>query len=156
MEFNSGAALAAGVLAGLIMLVPMYMGLAMMPNLMKMDMLKLLGTMMMPVSGMTYPIGLMVHLGASIVFALIHVAFFNLFDIDSAFAAWGILFGLVHAVIAGIGFGMMPIMHKGIKDGVVDAPGFMTLNLPMATVAGFVMVHVIYGVLVGAFYEAFI
>ncbi len=156
MEYNGGAAVAAGVLAGLIMIVPMYMGLAMMPRHMKMDLLKLMGTMMMPISGMTYPIGLMAHIGASIAFALIHVALFNLFDIDSALAAWGILFGLGHAVITGMAFGMMPSMHKGIKDGIVDAPGFMALNYPQATTMGFVMVHVLFGVLVGAFYEAFI
>lgn len=156
MEYNGGAAVAAGVLAGLIMIVPIYMGLVMMPRHMKMDILKLMGTMMLPVSGMTYPAGLMAHLGASIVFALIHVGLFNLFDIDSAFAAWGILFGLGHAVIAGMAFGMMPVMHRGIKDGAVDAPGFMALNYPQATTMGFVMVHVLYGVLVGAFYEVFI
>lgn len=156
MEFNTGAAVAAGVLAGLVMIVPIYMGLAMMPRHMKMDLLKLMGTMMTPLSGMTYPIGLMAHLGASIVFALIHVAFFNLFDIDSSLAAWGILFGLVHAAITGMAFGMMPSMHRGIKDGIVEAPGVMALNYPRATTIGFVMVHVIFGVLVGAFYEAFI
>lgn len=156
MEYNGGAAVGAGVLAGLIMLVPIYMGLAMMPRYMKMDILKLMGTVMTPVSGMTYPIGLMAHLGASILFALIHIGLFNLFEIDSALAAWGVLFGLGHAVIAGIAFGMMPAMHKGIKDGVIEAPGFMGLNYPQATTMGFVMVHVLYGALVGAFYEAFI
>lgn len=156
MEYDVGAAVAAGVLAGLIMLVPIYMGLVMMPSQMKMDLLKMLGTMMLPLSGMTYPIGLMAHLGASIVFALIHVGLFNLFGIDSALAAWGILFGLGHAVITGMAFGMMPTMHKGIKDGIVDAPGFMTLSYPQATTLGFVMVHVIFGVLVGVFYEGFI
>ena len=130
--------------------------MAMTPSQMKMDLLKMLGTMVMPVSGTTYAAGLMAHLAMSIVFALIHVAFFNVFDITSALSAWGILFGLVHAVFTGISFGMMPTLHRGIKDGVVDAPGFMALNYPMATTMGFVMVHVLFGVLVGAFYEAFI
>lgn len=152
---DTGAAVAAGVLAGLIMIVPIYMGLAVMPRHMKMDLLKLMGTMMTPLSGITYPIGLMLHLGMSIVFALIHVVLYDVFDITSAFAAWGILFGLGHALIAGMGFGMMPVMHRGIKDGIVEAPGLMTLSYPPATTLGFVMVHVLFGVLVGAFYEAF-
>ena len=156
MGFNTGAAVAAGVLAGLIMIIPMYMGIVMMPRYMKMDLLKLLGTMMMPLSGITYPVGLMLHLGMSIVFALIHVALYNAFDITSALAAWGILFGLAHAAISGMGFGMMPAMHRGIKDGIIDAPGFMALNYPQVTTIGFVMVHVLFGVLVGTFYEAFI
>ena len=153
---DTGAAVIAGVLAGLIMIVPMYIGLAMMPRHMKMDLLKLMGTVMMPVTGITYPIGLMLHIGMSIVFALIHVVLYDAFDINSSFAAWGILFGLGHAVISGIGFGMMPTMHRGIKDGIVDAPGFMAVNYPSVTTSGFVMVHVLFGVLVGAFYEAFI
>ena len=153
---DTGAAVIAGLLAGLIMIVPMYMGLAMMPRHMKMDLLKLMGTMMMPLSRFTYPVGLMLHLSMSIVFALIHVVLYDAFDINSAFAAWGILFGLGHALISGVGFGLMPMMHRGIKDGIVEAPGFMALSYPSATTSGFVMVHVLFGVLVGVFYEAFI
>jgi hypothetical protein len=160
MESSSGltdtsAAIFAGVLAGLIMIVPMYMGLIMMPRHMKMDLLKLMGTVMMPVSSITYPVGLMLHLVMSIVFALIHVVLYDAFNIETSLAAWGILFGLGHALISGIGFGTMPLMHRGIKDGVVEAPGFMALSYPSVTTSGFVMVHVLFGVLVGAFFEAF-
>ena len=156
MDFNGGAAVAAGILAGLIMIVPIYMGLVMMPDKMKMDLLKLLGTMMLPRSAMTYPMGLATHIGFSIVFALIHVGLYQAFNLESQLAAWGILFGAGHAVIAGMAMGMMPSMHRGIKDGIIDAPGAMTLSYPRETTMGFVMVHLLFGVLVGVFYEAFL
>ncbi len=153
---DTGAAVLAGLIAGLIMLVPIYLGLVMMPRQMKMDLLKLLGTMVMPINGGTYPVGLMIHLAMSIVFAVIHVLVFDLFDITSSYAVWGILFGFAHALISGTGIGMLEIVHRGIKDGTVQAPGFMTLNYPAPTTSGFVIVHVLFGVLVGAFYGAFI
>ena len=157
MDYNASAAIGAGLLAGAIMLIPIYLGRMMMPEQMKMDLLKTLGTMMMPVSGMTYGVGLVVHAMMSIVFALVHVAFFQLFDIDSDYALWGLLFGAVHWVGAGMAFGMMnSSVHRGIRDGAVQAPGFFGLNMGMMTAIGILMVHLLFGVLVGAFYEAFI
>ncbi len=157
MDYNASAAIGAGLLAGAIMLIPIYLGRMMMPDQMKMDLLKMLGTMMMPVSGMTYGIGLMIHAAMSIIFALVHVAFFQLFDIDSSYALWGLLFGAVHWAGVGIAFGMMKSsVHRGIRDGAVQAPGFFGLDMGMMTAVGILMVHLIYGVLVGAFYESFI
>ena len=153
MDFEAGAGVLAGLIAGGIMLVPMYMGLLLMPGQMKMDILKLLGTMMFPLTVMTYPTGLMIHAGNSIGFALVHVAFFELFDLESNLAAWGLLFGAVHWVISGVAFGMMPLMHRGIRQNIVPAPGLMASAYPPMTIAGFLMVHLLYGVLVGTFYE---
>lgn len=152
----TGAAVVAGVLAGLIMLIPIYSGILMMPRLMKMDLLKLLGTMLIPLSRATYPVGLLMHLVMSIVFAVIHVVVFDSFDITSSYAAWGILFGFGHALITGTGIGMLELVHRGIKDGAVEVPGFMTVNYPAPTSSSFVAVHVLFGVLVGAFYGALI
>ena len=153
MDFDAGAAVLAGLIAGAIMIVPIYMGLVMMPSQMKMDILRLLGTMMFPLGAITYPVGIMTHAGASIGFALIHVAFFELFDLESNLAAWGVLFGAVHWAISGIGFGMMPMIHRGIRANAVPRPGLMASAFPPMTVAGFLMVHLLYGVLVGTFYE---
>ena len=77
MEYNSPAAIYSGLIAGAIMLIPIYLGRMMMPEQMKMDLLKMLGTMMMPVGGMTYGIGLMIHAVMSIVFASAHAAFYH-------------------------------------------------------------------------------
>ncbi len=155
MEYNSSAALFSGLIAGAIMLIPIYLGRMMMPAQMKMDLLKMLGTMMMPVSGMTYGVGLMIHIVMSLVFASVHAAFYLWFDIESSYAI-GIVFGLVHFIFTGMFFGMLSAsMHRGIRDKVVEAPGFFALKLGVPTAMGALIVHVIFGLVVGGLYESF-
>lgn len=155
MEYNSPAAIFSGLIAGAIMLIPIYLGRMMMPEQMKMDLLKMLGTMMMPVSGMTYGIGLMIHAVMSIVFASAHAAFYLWLDIESGYAI-GLLFGLIHFVGTGIFFGMLaPSIHRGIKDGAVEAPGYFALKLGTMTAMGALIVHLLFGVVVGGLYESF-
>jgi len=155
MEYNSPAAIYSGLIAGAIMLIPIYLGRMMMPEQMKMDLLKMLGTMMMPVGGMTYGIGLMIHLVMSIVFASAHAAFYLWLDIDSGYGI-GIVFGLVHFIGTGIFFGMLTSsMHRGIRDKAVEVPGFFALKLGVPTAMGALVVHVIFGLVVGGLYESF-
>jgi hypothetical protein len=155
MEYNSPAAIYAGLIAGVAMLIPIYLGRMMMPEQMKMDLLKMLGTMMMPLSGMTYGVGLMVHLVMSVIFASAHAVFYLWLDIESGYAI-GIVFGIVHFVATGMFFGMLaPSIHRGIRDGVVPAPGFFALKLGIPTAMGALVVHIIFGVLVGGLYETF-
>ena len=155
MEYNSPAAIYSGLIAGALMFIPIYLGRMMMPEQMKMDLLKMLGTMMMPVSGMTYGIGLMVHAVMSIVFASAHAAFYLWLDIESGYAI-GLLFGLIHFVGTGIFFGMLaPSIHRGIKDGAVDAPGYFALKLGKMTAMGALLIHLLFGVVVGGLYESF-
>jgi len=155
MEYNSPAAIYSGLIAGAIMLIPIYLGRMMMPEQMKMDLLKMLGTMMMPVGGMTYGIGLMIHAVMSIVFTSAHAAFYLWLDIDSSFAI-GIVFGLVHFIGTGMFFGMLSSsLHRGIRDGAVEAPGFFALKLGGATAMGALVVHIIFGLVVGGLYESF-
>lgn len=155
MEYNSPAAILSGLIAGAVMLIPIYMGRAMMPEQMKMDLLKMLGSMIMPINGMTYGIGFAVHAVMSIVFASAHAAFYLWLDIESSYAI-GILFGIVHFIGTGIFFGMIgPSIHRGIKDGAVAAPGYFALKLGMPTAIGALVVHIVFGLLVGGLYESF-
>ena len=133
----------------------LYMGIAMMPRQMKMNLFLVLGTMTLNRGPMAYVIGAMVHAGMSVLFALAHVALFDALDLNSSLAAWGLLFGLVHWVIVGMALGMMPAMHRGIRSGQVEAPGAYAMGYPPMTTMGFLMLHLLYGVLVGAFYTAF-
>ena len=55
---------------------------------------------------------------------------------------------------------MVPVMHRGIKDrwikkGRQQAPGAFAMSYPMGAVMGFLMLHLMFGVLAGVFYEAF-
>lgn len=156
MDFEIGPAIGAGLIAGGIMIVPLYLGLVMIPSQMKMNLFVLLGTMMIKDRGMAFVAGAMMHAVMSIVFALIHVAFFVAFGIDSALPAWGILFGFVHWMVSGMGMGMMPMMHPLIRNGEMEAPGPFALSFPPMTAMGFLMLHILFGVMVGTFYEAFV
>ncbi len=154
MDFDGGAAVVAGLVGGAAMVALLYMGMAMMPTQMRMNLLRLLGTMMLPDGTMAYVAGLMIHAVMSIAFALAHVGLYQAFDLESNLAAWGLLFGAVHWLIVGMGLGMMPLMHLGIRNGIIKAPGAFALNLPKMTVVGFLMLHLVYGVLVAVVYDA--
>ncbi|MFQ5878916.1 MAG: hypothetical protein ACE5IZ_01915 [Dehalococcoidia bacterium] len=154
MDFEAGWAVVAGLVGGAVMTGILYMGIFMMPNQMKMNLLLLLGTMMVPAGVVAYMMGAMMHAGASAIFGIIHGAVFSAGDITDAAAAWGLLFGLVHWAVAGMALGMMPMMHPRVRNGEMAAPGFYALNYPPLTAMGFLMLHLVYGVLVGALYEA--
>ena len=55
-----------------------------------------------------------------------------------------------------MGLGMVPMMHPLIRSGQMDAPGAVAMSYPAMTAMGFLMLHVVFGVLVGAFYTALI
>ena len=149
------AMLGAGLLGGLAMTAVLYMGIAMMPAQMKMNLLYLLGTMMFRRTMVVYMAGIMAHAAMSILFALIHVSIYEAVDLDTNLAAWGLLFGAGHYMVSGMAMGMMPMMHAGIRSGDVQAPGAFALRYPMATSMGFLMLHLLFGVLVAVFYDLF-
>ena len=128
----------------------LYMGIFMMPAPMKMNLLYMLGKKTM--ADMS---GAMIHSSMSVAFALAQVGLYQAFDLDTNLAVWGLAFGAAHWVIAGMMIGMMPMMHPKMQDGTLDAPGALATNYPMATTVGFLMLHLMFGVLVGVFYEVF-
>ena len=156
LEFNIGEAVGAGALATLIMTAVMYMGKFMLPRQMPMDILYMLGSMMSRDKMPAYGAGTMMHMGAGIGFALIHIALYVAFDLNENLWTWGLLFGAVHWTIMGTMFGMMRTMHPAIRAGYVTDPGLFLKNFPLMNVMGFLMVHLLFGLLVGTFYEAFI
>ena len=134
--------------------VLLYMGIAMMPRQMKMNLFMMLGTMMVRDTRMAYIAGATMHTMMSIVFGLVHVAFYNAFGLESSLVAWGIVFGLVHWLITGMMLGAVPIMHPLMRAGTMDPPGAFALGYPRTTAMGFLMLHVVFGILVGAIYTA--
>ncbi|MCH8185075.1 MAG: hypothetical protein IH862_03100 [Chloroflexi bacterium] len=155
MDFDGGAAVGAGLIGGAVMGMLLYMGIWMMPRQMKMNLFLMLGTMMFRDRTMAIVAGGMMHAVMSIVFGLIHVAFFVAFDLETELVAWGILFGVVHWMISGMGLGMMPMMHPLIRRGEMDSPGAFALSYPPMTAMGFFMLHIVFGIVVGALYTAF-
>jgi len=169
MNFDAGAAIGAGLISGAVMSLLLYLGIAMMPRQMKMDLFLMLGTMVVGLrtvaagAGATtvvnkpvaYLAGAMLHGAMSIVFGLAHVALYTALGLESALAVWGVLFGLAHWLLSGVGLALAPSMHPLMKNGQMAAPGAFALSYPAMTAGGFFMLHVIFGVLVGALYTAF-
>ena len=82
MDYNIGAAIGAGLVATAVMTVILYMGIAMMPKQMTMNLLYMLGTMMMtPGSAVIYASGAVIHVMMGVVFALIHTSLYAAFDL---------------------------------------------------------------------------
>ena len=149
------AAIGAGLISGAVMAAVLYMGIAMMPAQMKMNLFYLLGSMMLRERVMIYMAGAMAHAAMSIVFALIHVGIYEAVDLESNLVAWGLLFGFVHYILTGMALGMMSRVQPRIRAGELQAPGAYALSYPKATAAGFLMLHLLFGVLVGGLYDAF-
>ena len=154
MDFEPGWAILAGLIGGTVMAVILYMGIIMLPRQMKMNLFMMLGSMMLPVGAAAFVMGAMIHIGMSLVFGLIHGAVFAVADIDSAEAAWGLLFGVVHWAVVGMALGMMSMIHTRMRSGEIDEPGFYALRYPPMTATGFLMLHLVFGAIVGALYGA--
>ena len=154
MDHSFGAAIAAGALATVVMTAMLYMGMAVMPRQMPMNILYMLGTMMIPRNKMmAYVAGTMMHAMMGIAFALAHTGVIKGLDLTSALVAWGVLFGFVHYLMVGMGMGMIGIMHPLMRAGQMQAPGLFVSNLPRMTVMGFLMIHLVYGLVVAALYD---
>ena len=154
MDF--GAAIVAGVVGTVVMTAILYMGMAMMPRQMTMNLLYMLGTMVTSNKVMAYGIGAMMHGAMGIVLGLIHIAVFQALGLVSAVAAWGLLFGFVHYLGVGMGMGMIGTMHPLMRNGQMPAPGLFVRNSPPMTVMGFLMLHLIYGLVVAVVYEGLV
>ena len=154
MDFEPGWAILAGLIGGAVMAALLYLGIYMLPKQMKMNLFMMLGTMLLPVGAAALVMGGAVHGFMSVGMGLVHGAVFSGFDIDSAQAAWGLLFGFVHWVVVGMALGMLPLVHPRIRNGEIAAPGFYALSFPPMTAMGFLVLHLVFGVIVGALYGA--
>lgn len=77
MEWNAGAAVVAGLAGTAVMTMILYMGIAMMPRQMTMNILSMEGSMMTRSIGAAYVMGAMMQLGMGIVFAIIHTSLYG-------------------------------------------------------------------------------
>ena len=142
---KAGRAFAAGVAGGIVMSIILAMARGMgMPA--QLEMLE--GTMMLPPGPAAFWLGMMMHLIISGVIGLIYGWGFE--AVRRAGWVTGLGFGVIHAIIAGMAMGMMPMIHPRIPP--MHAPGWFMSNIGMMGVAAMVMLHLIYGAVVGAIY----
>jgi hypothetical protein len=141
----------AALVATAVMTGLMYMARAMgMP----MDMPRMLGLMFSGPenSGMVYGLGMVVHFMMGAIFAIIYALVFNLLGVDPSWL-WGGVLGAVHGVVAGVSLGMMPLMHPRMGPGKeLPSPGMFGKDLGTMVPMGVIMLHVVFGIVVGIIY----
>lgn len=146
---NGGRAFVAGLAGGAVMTALTWMARTFMGMPMNLEMME--GTMVVQPPGATaWIVGFVMHLMISGLIALLYAWAFEHVAHRSG-AGIGALFGLVHAVIAGLAMGMVPGIHPLIPEQM-PAPGAFLSNIPMGVIALFVL-HAIYGAVVGAIYS---
>lgn len=145
---NTSTAFMAGVVGGITMTIIMTLGriLGMEVNLEMM-----LGTMFgLRPSGGAWVLGLLVHLTVSGGIALLYAfAFEHLTHRAGAFV--GAAFGLFHALLGGLVMAAVPPMHWLIPDSMRE-PGMFLANFGTFAVVAFIVLHVLYGAIVGGLY----
>jgi len=146
---KTGKAFLAGVVGGAVMSAIMLMARTLMGMDVKLELL--LGTMIGLQPGQAaWIIGFVMHLMISGLIAIAYAwAFENV--LPRANAGAGVLVSVVHILIAGVFMGLMPMMHPLVPE-MMPGPGFFMLNLGVMGLVAFVMLHVIFGAIVGAMY----
>lgn len=145
-----GNAIIAGLAGTAVMTALMYMAKAMgMP----MDMPRILGLMFSKPENKagTYIIGLMAHFMNGMIFAVIYAFLFTVLGVSGW--TWGLVFGAVHGIMAGTVMGMMHVVHPNMGPGKeLPALGLFAKNISPMAPAGLIMLHLVYGAIVGAIY----
>ncbi|MDT7858370.1 hypothetical protein RQM47_17100 [Rubrivirga sp. S365] len=146
---KTGKAFLAGVVGGAVMSAIMFMARTVMGMDVKLELL--LGTMVGLQPGTTaWIVGFVMHLMISGLIALAYAwAFENV--LHRANAGAGVMVSVVHIVVAGVFMGLMPMMHPLVPEQM-EGPGFFMLGLGVMGLVAFVMLHVIFGAIVGAMY----
>ena len=144
---NVFSAVISGILGTLA--ISMVMAVAPKMGMPKMDIVDMLSTMFGKPNRV---LGWMMHLMMGVVFALVY-AFLWSIGIGSAGWLSGLVFGAGHWMIVGLMMAVIPIMHAGIKNGDVEAPGlWMTNQGGMLSFVGGLMGHMVFGLVVALVY----
>lgn len=149
---NVLGAVIAGIIGTVVFSVMMAMGPKM--GMPKMDIVGMLGTMSNEQGNRT--LGWIVHLMMGILFAIAYALLWGA-GIGSPTLLWGLVFGAIHWLFAGVAMGAVPMVHVGIKEGTVGVPGVFMLNQggTMAFMGG-LMGHMLFGLVVALVYGAFV
>ncbi|MDB4957111.1 MAG: hypothetical protein JWO36_4680 [Myxococcales bacterium] len=127
-------------------------------GLTRMNIPYLLGTMVTPDRDRAKVIGIVVHMLNGWVFSLLYVAIFQVWG-----AAWwkGAVIGLVHALfVLTVGMPAMPGLHPRMASErrgptvvrQLEPPGFLALHYGVRTPISVIVGHLLFGIVLGAFY----
>jgi hypothetical protein len=156
MNFNR--AFACGVIGGLVTLLGMVVGRSL--GFTELNVELLLGSMLThDLSFLSGVIGAVLYL---LIAGLIACLYATGFAYVTQRASWGIglFFSLVHLGMAGLAMEALGDIHPllirpplPLLEGHLLAPGLFATNFGVMTVAGFVVLHFVYGGIVGALYQ---
>ncbi len=152
VEFDATRAAVAGLIGGGVMVVLLYGAIAIVPTVMRMNMMALLGGMLGLTGAAGFIVGLMIHAMMSVAFGFAHVGVFVALDAESISVVAGAALGLAHGLIAGMMLAGMPMMHPLIRSGQMEAPGPFGWSLGPMNAVGFIMLHVVFGIVVALAY----
>lgn len=151
MDFEWWPAFAAGVIGGAVMYGTRVVMKSAVGVDLKMDMARMWGTMLHVHGTTSRALGLLVHVVASGLIAVIYAWGFDLLGADDNLWLWGLLGAVIHWVIAGMFLTVVPAMHPEIPEER-PAPGPFAKNFGIPDVPAFLMGHLLYGIVVGILY----
>jgi len=154
---NVGAWLLWGF-AGTVVLTTLMAG-SQAANLTRMNLPYLLGTIFTPDRDRARVIGILIHLLNGWIFSLVYVLAFH--QLGEATWWWGAIVGAVHgAFVVVVGLPALPGVHPRMAGETrgptvvrhLEPPGFLGLHYGVRTPFSMLFSHVVYGVILGAFY----
>ena len=154
MSYDAEGAVGAGIFAGVVVTLILYVFLALFPRV-KINLLHFLGTVFqVGRAWQVYPLGLLAFLVISAILGLIHASLYEAFGIDTNMVSWGLIFGIAQWLIDGALMGPASRLHPGVKTGLADDLGYFLVNERTAAAMAFLVVHLLFGVFVATFYDA--
>lgn len=155
MDIAFDYAIIGGLVASLIMVVAMYAGRIMGLST---DMIRVLGLMAVSEDKpkAVYGMGFLIHFAMGALFGIAYAILFHAVAAvphSGIAAATGAIFGVLHGLSVGAVLGFMPQFHPRMGPGeLVAEPGFFGRNVGVAMPVALVVLHVLYGAIVGAVY----
>jgi hypothetical protein len=120
----------------------------------------ILGTMVTPNRDRARFVGFLMHLVNGWLFALLYAAYFRSLNLATWWLGMGM--GLVHALfVLVVAMPLLPGLHpRMVSDYAgpeptrqLEPPGFMALNYGTRTPISVILIHLVYGAILGAFYR---
>lgn len=162
MDFEFWPAFIAGLVGGGVMSLLMLMMRA--AGKTKMNMALIEGSMFTGNRRSALALGLFMHLVimSALILGSLYALLFDVWDVRAENAWWvGLLFGIAHAILGGLAMVGVPAIHPRMStnpaqragDGLaLEPPGLFGKNYGSWTPPGFIMGHLVYGLLVGLIY----
>jgi hypothetical protein len=145
-RINLGSAIAAGVVATIAATIVLI--IAQVSHLMDMNLPTIYGAMISSPSQNPYYTGVVIDL---VIGGLVGIVYAAVYMWTNIAPNWlnGLGFGFIHWLIAGFLFGLAP----GVPAWSISAPGMFVVNYGTVAIIGYLILHLVYGTVVGAAYR---